>query len=250
MKGNILKNAIRTTLESGESSIGSWLNLASPVSAEVMAAAGYQWLAVDAEHAAFDLGLIAHTFRAIESRGAVPLVRVWDHDPVTIARVLDAGAWGVVIPHVSNAEQAAALAAATRFPPRGLRSVGTGRCVTLPGYSDWINDAVLCIPQIEDMEGIENAESIASVDGVDIGFLGPADLALSMGVEAGHPEHEAALERFRQGCERAGKPAGIPTKDASSTRQRLAQGFRFIDLGNDLRFLELTAGQALSEARA
>ncbi len=245
-----MKNPIRTTLAAGEPSIGSWLNLASPLSAEVMAAAGFQWLAVDAEHAAFDLGLIAHTFRAIDARGAVPLARVWDHDPVTIARVLDAGAWGVVVPHVSNAEQAEKLARATRYPPRGARSVGTGRCITLNGYREWIDDEVLCIPQIEDMEGIEKAEEIASVDGIDIGFLGPGDLALSMGVEAGHPDHEDALQRFRQGCERAGKPCGIPTPDADSTKERIAQGFSLIDLSNDLRFLENAANQMLSDARA
>ena len=243
-------NPIRTTLEAGQASIGSWLNLTSPLSAEVMAAAGFQWLAVDAEHAAFDLGLITHTFRAIESRGAIPLVRIWDHDPVTIARVLDAGAWGVVVPHVSNPEQAEKLAQATRYPPRGVRSVGTGRCVTLDGYRDWIDDEVLCIPQIEDLEGIEKAEQIASVEGINIGFLGPGDLALSMGVEVGHPDHEAALQRFRAGCQRAGKPCGIPTRDAASTKERIAQGFNFIDLSNDLRFLEATANQMLADARS
>jgi len=245
-----VKNPIRTTLEAGQASIGSWLNLTSPLSAEVMAAAGFQWLAVDAEHAAFDLGLITHTFRAIESRGAIPLVRIWDHDPVTIARVLDAGAWGVVVPHVSNPEQAEKLAQATRYPPRGVRSVGTGRCVTLDGYRDWIDDEVLCIPQIEDLEGIEKAEEIASVEGINIGFLGPGDLALSMGVEVGHPDHEAALQRFRAGCQRAGKPCGIPTRDAASTKERIAQGFNFIDLSNDLRFLEATANQMLADARS
>lgn len=245
-----MKNPIRTTLEAGQASIGSWLNLTSPLSAEVMAAAGFQWLAVDAEHAAFDLGLITHTFRAIESRGAIPLVRIWDHDPVTIARVLDAGAWGVVVPHVSNPEQAEKLAQATRYPPRGVRSVGTGRCVTLDGYRDWIDDEVLCIPQIEDLEGIEKAEEIASVEGINIGFLGPGDLALSMGVEVGHPDHEAALQRFRAGCHRASKPCGIPTRDAASTKERIAQGFNFIDLSNDLRFLEATANQMLADARS
>ena len=245
-----MKNPIRTTLEAGEASIGSWLNLASPLAAEVMAAAGYQWLAVDAEHAAFDLELIAHTFRGIEARGAIPLVRVWDHDPVTIARVLDAGAWGIIVPHVSNPEQAEKLAQATRYPPRGKRSVGTGRCVTLAGYREWIDDEVLCIPQIEDMEGIEKAEAIASVEGIDIGFLGPGDLAMSMGLEAGHADHEAALQHFRKGCERAGKPSGLPTRDAAGTKERIAQGFKFIDLNNDLRFLEATANQALADAQS
>ena len=242
-----MKNPIRETLAAGRASIGSWLNLASPLSAEVMAAAGFPWLVVDTEHAPFDLQLVAHTFRAIEARGAIPLARSWDQDPVTIGRLLDAGAWGLVFPHVSNVEQAESLARAMRYPPDGTRSMGTGRCTTIsPDYRRDINAEVLCIPQIEDMEGIDQAEAIASVEGVDIGFLGPSDLALCMGVEAGHPDHEAALQRFREGCKRAGKPSGIPAGDAKTALRRIAEGFQFIDLTNDLRFLESAARQAIA----
>ena len=242
-----MKNAIRETLAAGRPSIGSWLNLASPLSAEVMAAAGFPWLVVDTEHAPFDLQLVAHTFRAIAARGAIPLARSWDQGPVTIGRLLDAGAWGLVFPHVSNVEQAESLARAMRYPPDGTRSMGTGRCTTIsPDYRRDINAEVLCIPQIEDMEGIDQAEAIASVEGVDIGFLGPSDLALCMGVEAGHPDHEAALQRFREGCKRAGKPSGIPAGDAKTALRRIAEGFQFIDLTNDLRFLESAARQAIA----
>jgi 4-hydroxy-2-oxoheptanedioate aldolase len=243
-----MHNTIIDQLTAGKPSIGSWLNLASPLAAEVMAAAGFPWLVVDAEHAGFDLELTIHTFRAIEARGAIPLARAWDHDPVTAGRLLDAGAWGLVFPHVSNPEQAAKLVQSMRYPPQGLRSSGTGRCVTIsPDYRNVANQQILCIPQIEDMEGIENAEAIAAVDGIDIGFLGPGDLALSMGVEAGHPDHEAALQRFREGCARAGKPSGIPAKDAAGVKQRIGEGFLFIDFNNDMRFLETTIQNALKE---
>ena len=245
-----MRNPISETLAAGQPSIGSWLNLGSPLAAEVMAAAGFSWLCVDAEHTAYDMESIAHTFRAIEARGAVPLARAWDHDPVTVGRLLDAGAYGIVFPHVSTAEQAQRLAEAMRFPPRGIRSAGTGRCATLGSdYRSVFNDLVLCIPQIEDMQGIDNAEAIASVEGGDIGFLGPNDLAMSMGVEPGHPEHEEALLRFLGGCQRAGTPCGIPTKDAASTQTRLSQGFRFIDINNDLRILQGAAENILSEIK-
>ena len=245
-----MTNPIRETLAAGEPSIGSWLNLASPLAAEVMAAAGYGWLAVDAEHTYYDMELIAHTIRAIEARGAIPLVRSWDHDPVTIARLLDAGAWGLVFPHISTPEQAEGIVRAMRYPPAGTRSAGTGRCQTIsPDYRILANDLILCIPQIEDLEGIENAEAIARVEGVDVGFLGPADLAMSMGVEPGHPDHEAALQRFREGCKRAGVPSGIPVSDGASARRRIEEGFQFIDLSNDMRFLAAAAGQALSDAQ-
>ena len=245
-----MKNPIRAVLGDDRASIGSWLNLASPLAAEVMAAAGYGWLAIDAEHTYYDMELIAHTIRAIESRGAVPLVRAWDHDPITIARLLDAGAWGLVFPHISTPQQAEGIVRAMHYPPAGTRSVGTGRCQTIsPDYREEANDLILCILQIEDLEGIENAEAIARVKGVDVGFLGPSDLAMSMGVEPGHPDHEAALQRFREGCQRAGVPSGIPVSDGAAARRRIEEGFQFIDLSNDMRFLATAAGQALSDAQ-
>ncbi len=244
-------NQIRITLQAGRPSLGAWLNLASPLAAEVMAAAGFEWLTLDAEHSAYDLDLIAHCFRAIEARGAVPLARAWDHDPVTLARLLDAGAYGLVIPHVSTPEQAAAIASAMRYAPRGARSVGTGRCVVLgDDYRRRANDEVLVIPQIEDMTGIRNAEAIARVPGVDIGFLGPADLALSMGVEPGHPDHEAAIQSMRAAFARVGTPCGIPVRDPGPTRRRIAEGFRFLDIASDVRMLDASARQALVEAHA
>ncbi|MBT6146731.1 MAG: 2-dehydro-3-deoxyglucarate aldolase, partial [Gemmatimonadetes bacterium] len=200
-----MENSIRRALDAGKPSVGSWLNLGSPLAAEVLAATGFPWLCIDAEHTAYDMGAIAHSLRAIEARGALPLVRAWDHEPATVGRLLDAGARGIVFPHVSTPEQAQTLASAMRYPPRGTRSIGTGRCTTLhTDYRHLADGDVLCIPQIEDPVGIANAEAIAAVDGVDIGFLGPSDLALAMGVEPGCDAHEASLQRFREGCQRAG----------------------------------------------
>ena len=245
-----LTNPVRQTLAAGRPCVGSWLNLGSPLAAEVMAAAGFPWLCVDAEHTAFGMELIAHTFRAIEARGALPLVRAWDHAPQTIGRLLDAGARGIVFPHVSTPVQAAALASAMRYPPLGTRSVGTGRCTTIhPDYRKLADADVLCIPQIEDLEGIDNAEAIARVPGVDIGFLGPVDLSVAMAVEPGSAPHEAALQRFREGCARARKPSGIPASDAATAKRRIAEGFLFIDLANDLRFLQRTAAAELDGCR-
>ena len=245
-----MKNPIRETLAAGKPSVGSWLNLTSPLAAEFMASVGFSWLVADAEHSAMDIGELPHMFRAIEARGVVPMARIWDHHPVTIARLLDAGAMGIVYPHVSTPEQAASIARAMQYPPRGTRSIGTGRYLTMsPDYVSYADDEVLCIPQIEDLEGIENAAAIASVDGVDIGFLGPADLALSMGVKPGHPDHEAAIQRFKEGCARAGKPSGIPVPDGATAKRRIEEGFQFIDLGNDVRFLESAAKANFAEIK-
>ncbi len=99
------------------------------------------------------------------------------------------------------------------------------------------------------MQGIQNAEAILNVDGVDIGFLGPNNLALSMGVAIGHPDHETALQTLRKVCQRARKPCGIPVRDAKTAISRIAEGFQFIDLTNDLRLLESSAVAQLQEIR-
>lgn len=245
-----MKNPVRDTLRQGKVSFGGWLNLASPLAAEVMAGCGFEWLTIDAEHAPFDIGLIAETFRAIEARGVTPFVRAWDHDPVSLARLLDAGAFGVIVPHVSNADQAKAIAGAMRYPPRGSRSVGTGRIAVYgPGYRKTANDEILVIPQIEDMEGIDNTEAIMAVDGVDVGFLGPADLAMSMGVEPGHPSHEAAIQKFAAACKKVGKPYGLPIRVTPAIQKRISEGFQLIDIASDLRLVEAGCQDILRAVR-
>lgn len=217
------------------------------MAAEIMAGCGFDWLTIDAEHSLFDLNTIADTFRAIEARDCVPFVRAWDHDPVTKARILDAGAYGIIAPHVSTPVQAAAIADAMRYPPVGTRSSGTGRASALPDYRATIDSQVLVIPQIENIEGVENAEAILAVEGVDVGFLGPNDLALSMGVEPGHPDHEAAIQMVLQAGIKTGKPVGLPVRDVEGVKRRLVEGFRFLDCASDLRLLQVGAVDILAE---
>ena len=165
----------------------------------------------------------ANGFRAIESRGAVPLARVWSHKSEDIARVLDAGALGVVIPHVSNRAQAEALVQAVRYPPLGQRSAGTGRNQTFVDYPAVANEQILLIPQIEDLEGVDQIGEIMAVPGIDVGFIGPHDLGLSMGLKADQigtdPEHERQLMRILEGCQAAGKPAGLPVAQRGRRQQ-------------------------------
>lgn len=245
-----MKNRVRETLRQGKVSFGGWLNLGSPLAAEIMASAGFEWLAVDAEHAPFDISLIAETFRAIDARGVAPFVRAWDHNTVSLARLLDAGAFGVIVPHVSTPEQAKTIADAMRYPPRGSRSVGTGRIAVYgPSYRKAANDEILVVPQIEDMEGIDNTEAIMSVEGVDVGFLGPADLAMSMGVDPGHPDHEAAIQKFVAACKKVGKPYGLPIRVAPAIRKRMSEGFQLIDIASDLRLVEVGSQEILKAVR-
>ena len=247
-------NPVRQKIMAGQPSFGSFLNLVSPMAAEVLVDLGYEWLAVDAEHAQWDIGSMTNAFRAIEARGGIPMTRVESHDPTVLARTLDAGAMGVVVPHVSTVEQAQAIADACRYPPRGQRSSGSGRATINAEDGARINEEVLVCPQIEDMEGVNNIEAIMAVDGIDVAFIGPNDLALSMGLSKTdafvNAQHVAAIDAILAGAKANGKPAGTPISDVAKARELVEQGFTLIDFGNDLRMLSGAAGAALKGMKA
>ncbi|HYU19486.1 MAG TPA: aldolase/citrate lyase family protein [Chloroflexota bacterium] len=249
-----VRNPVKAKLRAGGVSVGSWLNLASPLAAEAMAGEGFEWLTVDTEHCAWGIAEMTNAFRAIESRGAVPLARSWSHNPEVIARILDAGALGVVVPHVSTPDQAERLARAVRYPPRGERSVGSCRAATFQDYYARADEEILLIPMIEDPVGVANIEAIMSVDGVDVALLGTSDLALAMGIRRdemdGNAEHEEMVMRVLAGCRQAGKPAGIPVGDALQAKRWIERGFQFIDLSNDLALLRAMVRAQLSEVAA
>ncbi len=238
-------NPVLEKLGRGEVSIGTWLNLASPLAAEVMALAGYEWLVIDAEHSQWDLGLITEGFRAIEARDCVPMVRSWTDESTALARLLDAGAQGIVIPHVSTPEQAEAIAKAVRYPPRGERSGGSGRATQDPAYNGSINDNLIICPQIEDMEGVNNAAEIMAVDGMDVAYIGPGDLGTSMGLPQDqffkHEDHIGALATILKGAKKNNKPAGTPVSSKEFAREAIRMGFTMIDLTSDTGMLKAAA---------
>ena len=247
-------NPVKEKLARGEVSIGSWLNLASPLAAEVLAAAGYEWLAIDTEHTAWDLAETTHAVRAIEARGAVPMARAWSHEPEGLGRILDTGVMGLIVPHVSTVDEAEAIADAVRYAPRGHRSGGNSRAAIDADYASQINDNLLVCPQIEDRQGVDNIAEIMAVDGMDAAFLGPHDLAVALGYTRADacraPEHLDAVARTLAGAQANGKPAGTPAPSAAHARQLIAQGFTFIDISSDLRMLAQIASQELQAARA
>ena len=248
-----LSNPVKAKLQAGQVSVGSWLNLASPLAAEALAAEGFEWLTVDTEHAAWGIGEMTNAFRAIEARGAVPFARAWSHNPEVLARILDAGALGVVVPHVSSRDVAESLARAVRYPPLGERSMGSIRAATLGDYYARANDEILLVVMIEDPAGVDNIEAIMAVDGIDVALLGTADLGLAMGLRrdeiAGNAEHERLVRRVLEGCRIVGKPAGIPVADAAAANRWIAEGFQFIDLSNDLSFLRGMARAQLEQVK-
>ena len=197
----------------GDPAIGTSCGMGSPVIAEILTHAGFDFVLVDLQHGAWTDETVANAFRAISSGPAIPMARVASNDYGAIGRLLDRGALGIVVPMVNTREEAQAAAFAMRYPPQGGRSSGGNPAYYGNQYDAWANDEVFLAVQIETVQGIENAEAILSVDGVDGCWVGPADLAKSMGVDRSTPEgakaHREAILRVVEACKKTGKIPGI-----------------------------------------
>jgi 4-hydroxy-2-oxoheptanedioate aldolase len=241
-------NHVKRRLAAGEPSVGTWLSLPSPEVAEYLAELGFDWLTVDAEHNGVDITHLSRMFGAIAATGMAPLVRIPWNTGENIKRVLDSGAWGIVVPMVNSREEAEAAVAAAKYPPRGNRSLGGNmRTVrwkaTGAEYHQHADDETLVIIQIEHIKGVEHADEILSVPGIDACFIGPNDLAASMGIalgvplESDHPDLMAAITEIREACVRNGVAPGIHTSGAAGVNQRIAEGFQFLALASELKYL-------------
>lgn len=241
-------NHVKRRLQAGEPSIGTWLSLPSPEIAEYIAGLGFDWLTVDAEHNAIDITAMSRMFGVIAATGTAPLVRIPWNTGENIKRVLDAGAWGIVVPMVNSRAEAEAAVEAAKYPPRGNRSLGGGMrairwAASADEYSKHIDDEIAVILQIEHISGVEVADEILSVPGVDACFIGPNDLAASMGISLGiplesdHLELVAAIDEIKAACIRNGVAPGIHCSGPAGVNQRIAEGFQFLALASELKFL-------------
>ena len=240
-------NPVTDKLRSGKPAVGSWLGLCSPVAAEAMAHVGWDWLVVDAEHSPVGFDTMVNCFRAIQLGGAAPMARVPWNDTVWIQRTLDAGALGLVVPMVNSAEDAKSVVSNMRYATRGQRSFGGSRVAAyIEGdYRTWADENLAVIVMIETIQAVENAEAILGVEGVVGCFIGPNDLALSMGLtmkDAGPgTKHEAAMLEVLAAAKKTGKAAGKHCFDAAEITMRIRQGFQFLALSGDGGFLAKAA---------
>lgn len=221
--------------------VGGWVCSGSPVMAEVMAGGGLDVLLLDMEHAPNGLESILAQLHAVSGYPVTPIVRVPSADAVTIKQVLDLGAQNILVPMVSTAEEACAVAAAAQYPPAGRRGIGSalarsGRWNRVPDYLARGAEHVSVFVQIETTEGVENAAQIAAVDGVDGLFLGPSDLSASMGLlgQQTHPDVVAAAHRAFAAARSAGKPAGVNAFDPATAKAYLDAGASWILVGADV----------------
>jgi 4-hydroxy-2-oxoheptanedioate aldolase len=248
---------IRARALAGETLFGVWADLASPMSAELLGRAGYDWVIVDLEHgAATEAELLAH-LHAIELTGSAALVRPQSGERLRIGRALDLGAEGIMVPRLDTAEQAREAVTFLRYPPAGQRGVALrtrgAKLGSVPhaGVAG-LNADILGIVQIESPSAVAQADAIAALDGVDVLFVGPADLSHSLGVpgQFGASVFTDALDTVVAACRRHGKSPGILLYDPSVFEAYLARGFRFMGIGADGAFVDAGAKAALAAARA
>lgn len=251
------RNSFKSALIEGRRVFGLWCTLSSPFATEVVAGAGYDWLLLDTEHSPGDPLTVLPQLQVIAGYPAVsPVVRPAANDAVLIKRFLDAGAQSLLIPYVQTAQEAEAAVRATRYPPDGIRGVSALTRATrfgrVPGYFDDAAMEICVIVQIETQTALDNLEAIAAVPGVDALFVGPADLAASLGFGANqqHPEMRAKVIDTIERIKAAGKPAGLLTGDGVLQEMSLAAGIDFLAIGVDAGILARGAEAALARSRA
>lgn len=238
-------NRFKQRLQSGQPQIGLWLGLADPYAAELAANASFDWLLIDAEHAPNDLRSLLGQLQAVAPYpDSQPIIRPAIGDPVLIKQLLDIGAQTLLVPMVESAEQAAQLVRAMRYPPFGIRGVGSAlarasRWNSIPGYLDKADEQMCLLVQIENLEGLDNLDAIVAVEGVDGVFIGPADLSAAMDHRGnpGHPDVQAAIEDAILRIRKAGKAAGILSADERLARRYLELGAAFVAVGVDTSLL-------------
>lgn len=249
-------NQVREKLRAGKTSLGCFVGLGSPNAAELLAHAGFEWLIIETEHSALDSAEIEHMLMAINGAETVPIVRVPSADPVYIQRALDFGAMGIMVPMVKTVEEAQAVVRATRYPPAGTRGYNPLRAAHYSfdskDYFYRANDNLLVALILETKEAVQSLEAIASVPGVDVLFLGPFDLCLSLGLDPmkqPHSQVEAVIEQMLSIAKKTGVGTGIHAFNTDQLYKRQAQGFTMISYSADYVLLAEAARTGLEAYR-
>jgi 2-dehydro-3-deoxyglucarate aldolase/4-hydroxy-2-oxoheptanedioate aldolase len=247
---------LRDRLRAGETTFGLFLDLASPISAELCTRAGYDWLLIDLEHGAATEADLLGLLHAVEAAGGTALVRPQSGERLRIGRALDLGAAGIMVPRLDSAAAAREAVTYLRYPPAGGRGVALrtrGAGLGAVGHDDVqaVNDRILGIVQIESVGALGEADQIAATDGVDVLFVGPTDLSHALGVPGrfGDETYTAALRTVIAACAAHGKAAGILIYDVSVVPSLIESGFRFIGIGADGSLVADGARRALAAVR-
>jgi 4-hydroxy-2-oxoheptanedioate aldolase len=249
------RNPVKAAMKAGQPQVGTWLSLGNLYATRVMARIGFPWMTVDMEHSPIDISQAAAMFGAIAETGCVPLARVPRGTHENIKRVLDAGAHGIVVPMVNTVEEAKLAIAAAKYPPTGNRSIGGGLHAlnfdaSAGDYYKHANDEIMVVLQTESPEGVDNAEAIYSLPGVDAIFVGPNDLTWQMrgpdGIDPTPAQLEAMLQRVLAAGKKTRTPVGLHVQSVDDVKKRIAEGWQFLAIGSELRFMTGSAQQIAS----
>ncbi len=231
---------IRKRVLDGEIMFGVAAQLGSSLTVEMIGRAGFDWTWIDCEHGSGGYGELVHQVQVARLGDAPAVVRIANNDPTTFKRVLDLGAAGIMVPYVNTAEEARQAAASMRYQPDGLRGVAMSppACGYAQGFDDYYaqaNDNLLTVVQIETVEAVGNADAIAAVPGVDVLFIGPMDLSVSMRIprQFKNPDFEKNLDRVVAACKKHGKIPGILTPTLDYLEPWKSKGFSYFVVGSD-----------------
>jgi 4-hydroxy-2-oxoheptanedioate aldolase len=240
-------NAFKHALAAGKLQVGLWSSLCSNIAAEIISDSGFDWILLDTEHSPNEIPDLVTQLQAVQRGTATPIIRPAWNDAVLAKRCLDIGAQTLLFPYVQNAEEAKRAVASTRYPPQGIRGVSVAarasRYGRVPGYLGKANDEICVLVQVETREALKELEAIAKVPGVDGVFIGPSDLAASLG-HLGNPAHaevQAAIHDAVKRLKALGKPAGILTGVDEEVRRYIDWGYLFVAVGSDIGLLAKNA---------
>lgn len=247
---------IKKRLQNGETLIGCWSNLGSPITSEILGVSGFDWILIDLEHGAGSESTVIHQLQAVEHTSAAAVIRVESSQRERMSRVLDMGAVGVMCPRVNSAEQARQVAQSLQYPPQGNR--GVARMVRATGFGKRFDDyyeqadkTLLGIVQIETRQALQNLDEIAAVDGIDVLFIGPADLSMELGMygQFERPEFQDAVKKIVDVAEKEGKATGILLSDPADFSIYRRLGIRFIACGSDATFVARGAADTVEKLK-
>jgi len=235
-----MKNLLKTKLRKGEVVAGTIVTLSHPDVAEILSQAGYDWLFLDTEHVSTTLETLQQMMQSMNGTGCTPIVRPQSNDPVNIKRILDIGAHGIIAPMINSKEEAESLVMACTYPPKGIRGFGPRRAGMFdPSYYETANEEILIVALIETEKAIANIDDILSVEGIDVGFIGYADLSLSMGLGLPPKWSEAkyidAFNKVLNAASKYGKVAGLHTDLGNGPRSvewAIERGFKMVSVCN------------------
>ncbi len=242
-----MKNRIKERLYSGETCFGTWITIGNPDVVDILKHIGFDWFVFDMEHSYLSIETVKTMAQVLGTEGPAPLVRIGQADQLLVKRALDIGSQGLVVPWVNSPEEAEKVVKYSMYPPAGIRGAGPGRAsqygMNLSEYLREANQELLLAVQIETTEALSRVDEIVGTKGIDIGFVGPTDLTVSLGLidDRSNPKVIEAMQRVIKSCNNLGKIPGTLAVSVEEARKFVKLGFRFVALASDSRFLSYGA---------